>query len=180
MQNMLQKSDLPYIAKAVAPLAFSLVEGRVIVEVPEGLAQDVLDEATGIVRRVPYVFDMSQEDIENRVAAYRLGEHRNKIAVAFTDHLLVKSSVTTQLMHRTGIDPSQYPNTDPEVEPWLDWTKKLVAQIDQAKTPDDVKVPEFPPFPSWHRQSPALYEAAKRLGHPGPFQVDHPIDPRGG
>jgi hypothetical protein len=46
--------------------------------------------------------------------------------------------------------------------------------------PDDVKVAEFPPFPSWHRQSPALYEAAKRLGHPGPFQVDHPIDPRGG
>lgn len=69
----------------------------------------------------------------------------------------------------TGIDLSEYPNTDPEVELWLEWGNAVMAQIDNAKTAAEVKIPEFPPFPSWHRQPETLIALAKRLGHPGPF-----------
>jgi hypothetical protein len=171
---MLQEHDLPYIAKAVAPLAFTLVDGRVVVEVPKGLARDVPDGRGG-TKREAYVSPMSQEDIEVRVAHFKRGEHRNDLILSFVDYLLVNSSVLNQYRQITGIDLSEYPNTDPEVELWLLWHAEVMAQIDNAKTASDVKIPKFPTFPSWHRQPKNLVALAKRLGHPGPFSPANPV-----
>lgn len=161
---MLQRSDEIYIARIVSPLPFRLVEGRVVVELP-----DASDRNSGTEKQ-SYGTIFTHDAIEKRVQVMKRIEKRSEMASNFKGHLLILDQILLQHRQYAGDVPADVLKSDPEVGPWIVWRDALLAQCEIVDRPADVKIPKWPQFPNWHRQSKDLQQLATRLGHFGPFQ----------
>ncbi len=168
---MLQRSDEPYIALVVSPLTFTLEDGRVTIIVPEEMVAEERD-ASGKTTFRPYVSPLTQDIIESRVEEFKRSERQSKIAGSFIDHLTVLESVLIGYYQRTGNDRFGELTNDRELGPWLTWREAVLALFDTQARSDTIKLPEYPAFPSWHRQSESFRELAVRVGYRGPFNPD--------
>jgi hypothetical protein len=81
---MLQPSDEIYISRVVFPYKFKLVNGQVIVEIPEGLAYESRDDDGRKVRK-PFQSPFSQDQIVQSVADLKRLEKRATMAANFPD-----------------------------------------------------------------------------------------------
>lgn len=165
---MLQPSDEIYIARVVMPNNFKLVNGQVIVEIPEGLAYESRDNDGRLVRK-PVEVPFSQEFIEKRVSDMKRLEKRAEMAANFPNEMALLDEVLRQTRQRKNSDDIEEARTDPEIGRWLQWRDDMLAQCEKAAKSKDVKPPKWPKFPKDHRHSDGFKEFAKRVGHSGPF-----------
>jgi hypothetical protein len=165
---MLQPSDEIYIGRVVMPNKFKLVNGQVIVEIPDGLAYESRDDEGRKVRK-PFQSPFSQEFIEKRVNDMKRLEKRAAMAANFSDQMALLDEVLRQTRQRTNSDTTEDFRDDPEVGPWLNWRDDMLNQCEKAAKIKDVKPPKWPKFPKEHSHSDGAKEFAKRIGHGGPF-----------
>jgi hypothetical protein len=157
---MLQPSDAPWIERAIGPYPYKLENGRLTVLPPAGLQTETRDE-NGLVKRTPYVYPHSQEEIEARVRVYKLLDHRSSIGVKFVRHMSLLDAVLRaggdaiwglDVVERTG---------NPEYDLWLDWREIAFKKFDAAKVASDVTLPPFPPVPTRHADGERLRRRIK-------------------
>jgi hypothetical protein len=170
---MLQSSDETYIAQVVMPFTFKLVNGRVLVDVPEGMMSELRD-GNGTIVRKPHVTTFSQDHIEKRVSELKRLKKRSEMASNFTGELTLLDDVLRQHAQRTGNDRMESFANDPEIGPWLAWRDDMLAQCEKAAKVIDIKLPKWPKFPKEHRPSDGSKALAKSLGHGGPLDTNIP------
>jgi hypothetical protein len=170
-KNMLQPSDEPYIKQIVSPLDFKLEDGRVTIIVPDDMVAEERDENGKIVLR-KYVSPLTQDEIERRVDAYKRIDGQAAIASHFIDHLTMLESVLIQHYQRTGNDQFDAPTGDKEFDAWLEWRHAALDSFATATKPADVKLPMYPNFPAWHRQTEQFRQIALKLGYKGSFNPE--------
>jgi hypothetical protein len=161
---MLQPSDEIYIGRVVMPNKFKLVNGQVIVEIPDGLAYESRDDEGRKVRK-PFQSPFSQEFIEKRVNDMKRLEKRAEMAANFPDEMALLDEVLRQTRQRKNSDDLEDARTDPEIGPWLAWRDEMLAQCEKVAKLKDVKRPKWPKFPKEHRHNSDSRELAKRVGH---------------
>jgi hypothetical protein len=165
---MLQDSDEIYIGRAVFPYKFKLVNGQVIVEIPEGLAYESRDDEGRKVRK-PFQSPFNQDQIVQSVALMKSLEKCAAMAANFPDQMALLDDVLRQTRQRTNSDTIDDLRNDPEVGPWLSWRDDMLKQCEKASKKSEVKPPKWPKFPKGHRHSDGSKELAKSMGHGGPF-----------
>jgi hypothetical protein len=159
---MLQPSDAPWIERAIGPYPYKLENGRLTVLPPTGLQTETRDE-NGVVKRAPYVYPHSQEEIEAKVRAYKLLDHRSSIAVHFANHLRLLDAVLFDGSEASLSLTENGKSADPEIDLWVQWRKAVFKQFDAAKVPKDVLLPNLPPVPSRHVHSDRLKRRLKEI-----------------
>jgi hypothetical protein len=157
---MLQPGDEKWIGQVVSPLAFKLIDGRVFVasngEREDGPTVKYVD-ASGPDAPRP----MPQDEIEALAMDLKKGEHRSGVVASFEDYLAVLGCVYSngQIL---GYSPSGE-RADDAFKARAAWGREVFAQIDQAKTAADVRMPRLPDAPKWYPHYELLQAEIVRL-----------------
>jgi hypothetical protein len=170
-KNMLQPSDEPYIKQIVSPLDFKLEDGRVTIIVPDDMVAEERDENGKLVLK-KYVSPLTEDEIERRVDALKRMDRQAAMFGYFVDNLTVLESVLIRHCQRTGNDQFDELTGDKEFDLWLKWRHTVLDLFASAKSPEEIKLPPYPDFPSWHAQDVYLQELALRMGYRGPFNPE--------
>jgi hypothetical protein len=81
-------------------------------------------------------------------------------------------SVLIQHYQRTGNDQFDAPTGDKELDAWLEWRHAALYLFETANKPADVKLPLYPNFPAWYRQTEQFRQFALKLGYKGSFNPE--------